>query len=68
MYISHKCTNVTSLLNLPTHPPISSLCVITEHQVELSVLYSALLANSSPFDVGKSLVSNAALSLEHQGH
>lgn len=27
-----------------------------------------LLANSSPFDVGKSLVSNAALSLEHQGH
>ena len=40
MYISHKCTNVTSLLNLPTHPPISPLCVITEHQVELPVLYS----------------------------
>lgn len=27
-----------------------------------------LLASSAPFDVGKSLVSDTSLSLEHQGH
>ena len=41
MWISHKYTYVSSLLNLPPRTyPIPSFCIATEYQIELPVLYS----------------------------
>ena len=41
MWISHKYTYVSPLLNLPPRTyPIPSFCIVTEYQIELPVLYS----------------------------